>query len=182
MKKQQKQLFILIIILFLVGIVLWGVEHYNQVQSQATAEDTDIVVADVTSEEIQRLTYDYDSEHNILVKKQDVWYDEEEESLSINQTLVENMLASISPLKAVSRIDDVTDLEQYGLKNPQRTISFETASQTYQYQVGDYNSVSGIYYLKEPESNTVYVVSSVTVTRFNKSLEDLVESAEEKTE
>lgn len=180
MKKQKKQLLILIVVLFVVGMALYGVNHYNQVQSQIPEEDTDIVLVDVTMDDVCRLTYDYNGEHNTLVKKEDVWYDEEDESLSLNQTLVENMLVSIAPLKAVSQIEGVTDLEQYGLKNPERTIVFETQDGTiHQYQVGDYNSVSSVYYLKEADNDTVYVVSSVTVTRFNKTLEDIVETATE---
>jgi len=73
----------------------------------------------------------------------------------------------------------VTDLGQYGLDQPERTITLDTGSASYILYVGDHNTLTGTYYVSIPSEARVYVVEQTVITRFNQTYEDVTEEAEE---
>ena len=88
------------------------------------------------------------------------------------------MAGRVAALTVGNTITGVTDFAQYGLEEPSKTFTFETASQSYTYNVGDYNDMASVYYICEPGSDTVYTVSSITVTQFNFDVTEIVEEEE----
>ena len=75
-------------------------------------------------------------------------------------------------------IENVTDMSQYGLADPERTIQYETADRSVIINVGNLNSMTSQYYIAFPSEMKVYVVATNVVTGFNYTLEDLVEVEE----
>lgn len=182
MKKQKKQMLILLLLLVLLGAGFLGIRQYNKTQSGKPAKDDDTVtVAQINEDEILKFSYDYQEENYSFEKEDGVWYLENDHNVSLRQSGVNTMLMGFTPLKAEQVIENVTDMSQYGLEQPACTITLETAEETYIFQVGDNNAMSGIYYLKKPEENTVYLVDEAAINRFHKTPEDLKE-AEESTE
>lgn len=178
MKGQNKQMLVMVLILvFLVG-AFFGLKQYNKVQGEKGGEETGEVVADVSKEDIVKLSYDYEGVTYTFEKVDGTWYYAEDHSQKIMQYLIDNMALMVGPMKADQVIENVTDLSQYGLTEPSRTISFETADASYTFEVGDYNSASGVYYLHKPSETTVYAVPSEVVSIFNKTLEDVVDTVE----
>lgn len=92
------------------------------------------------------------------------------------------MVSSVAPMEAVQIIENASDISQYGLDEPSRRISLETAQAVYTYYVGDYNSMSGIYYVCKPEESTVYTVEAAAINGLNYTLEDVTEDTTEETE
>jgi len=182
MGKSGKQLLLLVLVLVILVGVLFGVKQYNKVQSEKPEENSQITLADTPKEEILRLTYDYEGETYSFEKKEDTWYYTGDPSLTITQYMITNMLSKLSPLTAEQAIEEVTDVSQYGLGENSRTITWETADESYTIEVGDYNSMTAVEYIKFLSENTVYTVPSSTVTVFDKSLEDLVEETEEESD
>ena len=84
----------------------------------------------------------------------------------------------MAPLKADQVIENVTDMSQYGLADPERTIQYETADRSVIINVGNLNSMTSQYYIAFPSEMKVYVVATNVVTGFNYTLEDLVEVEE----
>ena len=76
----------------------------------------------------------------------------------------------------------MTDLSLYGLDAPERTISFVTTEVSSQIQIGNYNSMQDVYYLRIDENTTVYAVTSSQLKSFKYTLEDLIVEEEEVTE
>lgn len=175
MKKQKRQMLILLGILVLLGAGFFAVRQYNQNQSLQPQEETGITVVDIQADEIVSFSYDYEDVTYSFEKEEDTWYAAEDHSLNLVQSSVSYMLTDVAPLIADQVIENVTDMSQYGLAEPSRTISFETASESYIFYVGDYNDVSGVYYICKPSETTVYVVPALTVNGFNYTLEDLIE-------
>ena len=91
------------------------------------------------------------------------------------------MLLKVAPLKVNQVIENVTDMSQYGLADPERTIQYETVDRSVIINVGNLNSMTSQYYIAFPSEMKVYVVTTNVVTGFNYTLEDLVE-VEETTE
>lgn len=178
MKKQKIQMLVLLAILVVLAAGFLGIRQYNQMQSEEPQEETGITVVDIAVEDIVRFSYDYEDVTYTFEKEEDTWYAAEDHSLNLVQTSVNSMITDVGPLVAEQVIENVTDMSQYGLAQPSRTISFETASESYIFYVGDFNDVSSVYYLCRPSETTVYVVPALTVNRFNRTLEELVEEEE----
>lgn len=180
MKKQKRQMVILLLVFAALLALFFGVKQYNKIQAQKPAEEEEVIaVIDAAAEDVIRISYDYDGESNTFEKEEDTWYAAEDHSLNIKQTRLTNMASAVTPLEAGQRIEDVTDLSQYGLTEPQRTITIETAAKSYILYVGDKNELTSSYYVCLPGETVVYTVSTSDISRFDYALADLIEEEEE---
>ncbi len=184
MKKQRKQFIILLAALVLLAAAIPGVRYLNgrreaKEAEAAAAEQDSVVVIDAAYEDVVKFSYDYDGETYAFEKTGDTWHAAEDDSLKLKEYSIKNMLSGVTPFDAQQVIENVTDLSQYGLAEPERTISFETAGASYILNVGDHNALTGTCYVCMPSETTVYVVEQTVVTRFNQTLEDVVETEEE---
>lgn len=180
MKKQSKQLMILLVILVFVIVGYFGLQKYYQVQNEKQNEETRTILIDVARDDITAFTFDYEGQTYSLEKKEDIWYYTEDNSIEINQNRILAMLNGVSPLYAEQEIANVTDMAQYGLDNPSKTITIQTETGSYTVEAGAYNSFHSVYYLRFPGENTVYTVKAQSITTFDRDMEDL--KVEESTE
>ncbi len=179
MKKSISLISLLLVLLVLLA-VFFGLKKNNENQDDVVAE-TEITVIDVKKEDVVRISYDYEGENYSFEKVDGVWYYAPDHSLEVTQMFVSSMSGIVGPLRAQQVIEGVTDMSQYGLAEDVRTIRFETEEAAYAVEIGAYNSLADVYYMRMPSESTVYVISSITVEAFNKSLED-VAKIEEATE
>lgn len=183
MKKQQRQLFVLVGVLMVLLCAFLGLKQYNKAQAdKPVEEDEKILVIDAAAEDVTQLAYDYEGEDYAFEKKEDTWYATGDHSLNIKQTRITSMVNGIAPLEASQVIENVTDLAQYGLTEPQKTITVETAAKSYILYVGDKNDLTSSYYVCFPSTSTVYVVSATDINRFNYGFDELVEEETETSE
>lgn len=179
MKKQRKQLLILIILLLVLIAGYFGIQMYNENQSNLAEESTSIAITGLSSEDIIEITYDYSGEENTFVLEEDTWKYQDDTTLNIEQARITSMATKLAQLSTDTVIENVTDMSQYGLDEPARTISFKTADSTYEIAVGDYNTMTSVYYIALNGGDTVYTIGSTSVSAFNYVLDDLIEEVEE---
>lgn len=184
MKKKQRQMIGMLLALVVLAAVFLGIRQYNKNASSATSttEDTQETVLDVNSDDITSFSYVYEGETYAFEKKDETWYYTDDHSLNLNQERIKAMILKVAPLKADQVIENVTDMSQYGLADPERTIQYETADRSVIINVGNLNSMTSQYYIAFPSEMKVYVVTTNVVTGFNYTLEDLVEETTEATE
>ena len=184
MKKKQRQMIGMLLALVVLAAAFLGIRQYNKNASSATSttEDTQETVLDVNSDDITSFSYVYEGETYAFEKKDETWYYTDDHSLNLNQERIKAMILKVAPLKADQVIENVTDMSQYGLANPERTIQYETADRSVIINVGNLNSMTSQYYIAFPSEMKVYVVATNVVTGFNYTLEDLVEETTEATE
>ena len=184
MKKKQRQMIGMLLALVVLAAVFLGIRQYNQYIASATSttEDTQETVLDVNSDDITSFRYVYEGETYAFEKKDETWYYTDDHSLNLNQERIKAMILKVAPLKADQVIENVTDMSQYGLADPERTIQYETADRSVIINVGNLNSMTSQYYIAFPSEMKVYVVATNVVTGFNYTLEDLVEETTEATE
>lgn len=183
MKKQQRQLFVLVGVLVVLLCAFLGLRQYNKAQADKPVEkDEKILVIDAAAEDVTQLAYNYEGEDCTFEKEEDTWYAAQDHSLNIKQTRITSMVNGIAPLEASQVIENVTDLAQYGLTEPQKTITVETAAKSYILYVGDKNDLTSSYYVCFPSTSTVYVVSATDINRFNYGYDELVEEETETSE
>jgi hypothetical protein len=184
MKKKQRQMIGMLLALVVLAAVFLGIRQYNKniASATSTTEDTQETVLDVNSDDITSFRYVYEGETYAFEKEDDTWYYTDDHSLNLNQDLIKAMILKVAPLKADQVIGNVTDMSQYGLADPDRTIQYETADRSVIINVGNLNSMTSQYYIAFPSEMKVYVVATNVVTGFNYTLEDLVEETTEATE
>lgn len=182
MKKQKIQMLVLLGVLLLLCGMFLGVKKYNQKQAEKPEETDQVVVIDVSTEDIVRFSYDYEGETYAYEKEDDTWYYAPDHSLKLLQYRTENLMSGLAPLKTGQVIENVTDLEQYGLKEPKQTITYETATESYILYVGSQNSVTGGYYVCMPSQSTVYMVEASAINKLTVTAEDLIDTATDTTE
>ena len=174
----------MLLALVVLAAAFLGIRQYNKNASSATSttEDTQETVLDVNSDDITSFSYVYEGEPYAFEKEDDTWYYADDHSLNLNQERIKAMILKVAPLKADQVIENVTDMSQYGLANPERTIQYETADRSVIINVGNLNSMTSQYYIAFPSEMKVYVVATNVVTGFNYTLEDLAEETIEATE
>lgn len=174
----------MLLALVLLAAAFLGIRQYNKNASSATSitEDTQETVLDVNSDDITSFRYVYEGETYAFEKKDETWYYTDDHSLNLNQDRIKAMILKVAPLKADQVIENVTDMSQYGLADPERTIQYETADRSVIINVGNLNSMTSQYYVAFPSEMKVYVVATNVVTGFNYTLDDLVEETTEATE
>ena len=184
MKKKQRQMIGMLLALVVLAAAFLGIRQYNKNASSATSttEDTQETVLDVNSNDITSFRYVYEGETYAFEKKDETWYYTDDHSLNLNQERIKAMILKVAPLKADQVIENVTDMSQYGLADPERTIQYETADRSVIINVGNLNSMTSQYYIAFPSEMKVYVVATNVVTGFNYTLDDLVEETTEATE
>lgn len=182
MKKQPKQLIILIAILAILAGAFWGVRQYNRTQGSRDAEQNKTPIISVDSEAIVKMSYDYEGETYTVEKEEDVWYDANDRSRKLIQYRIKSIAKDFAALSAAQVIENVTDMNQYGLAEGYRTISFETATESYIFYLGEQNDITQNYYICKPSEATVYAVGSTLVSKLNYPLDDMVEAEEESLE
>ena len=184
MKKKQRQMIGMLLALVVLAAVFLGIRQYNKNASSATSitEDTQETVLDVNSDDITSFRYVYEGETYAFEKEDETWYYTDDHSLNLNQDRIKAMILKVAPLKADQVIGNVTDMSQYGLADPDRTIQYETADRSVIINVGNLNSMTSQYYIAFPSEMKVYVVATNVVTGFNYTLDDLVEETTEATE
>lgn len=181
MKKQGRHFIILIAVLAVLAAGYFGLRQYNTRQQEKEAEQVDgEVLVDIAEEDILRFSYVYeDVTYSFERSGEDgEWVSADDPTLNLTQSRLDNMAGKLANVVAKDTITGVTDLSQYGLEEPANVLHWETAETSYTYYVGEYNSFGTVYYFCEPDSDTVYTVSSALVYGFNYSLEDLIEEEE----
>lgn len=186
MKKQGKQLCILGGLLVLCLLLFGGAKLLNAKQSSdqeeaARQESESLQVHTLAKDTICKISYEYEGYTIVLVKEDSLWKAQGEPDRNLKTTYITTMTNQLAAVDAQTVIEDVTDLEQYGLAEGYRTISCETTEgETFTYYLGDQNGITGNFYIRLPEEETtVYAVSNLYSNAFSYSLEDLTEVEEE---
>lgn len=185
MKNQPKQFIIMLAALAVLvgGFFLLRAYNDRQAEAEEETENDTIVIVDGDSDDVTGLSYVYDGVTYTFEKEDDTWYYADDHSVNLTQATINTMISRALPLEAEQVITDVTDYDQYGLADPERSITLTTADAVYTYYIGNANEImDGNYYLQVDGSDDVLLVDYYIVTNFNKTLDDLIEEEEEEEE
>lgn len=157
MKKQKIQLLILGIIIILVLIAFLVLRHWQETESESDREYTSYPVLSLSEDELESFTVMNEREAFPFVKGEDGWESEGRTADMLNQDTLDAMLAQVVSLYADDRIEGVSDLSGFGLAQPEVSVILTMTDGTeYQLAFGDYNEMTGVYYLGLNNSDVVY--------------------------
>ncbi len=174
MKKQSRQLAILLLMLAVLAIAFFGIRQYNKSQSEKAAADKAEKIVDINKNDIIRFTYDYEGETYTFEKTEDIWRYTGNPDWDMHQNRILAMTNRLAQMEINQTIENVTDLSQYGLSEGYRVFTFETAAESYTFHIGSFNDVTAAYYICRPSESTVYAVPTPLVTSFNRTPEELL--------
>lgn len=178
MKKQKRQMILLLVLLVVCVGGYFGLQAYNRhtAEQEAALEEAEKLMAiDISAEDIQSMTYDYEGVTYTFTRDGENWIYPGDTSIDIKETVVETMAARAASVEAYEKIEGVTDLEQYGLDNPTSSAQLITEDHTYTICIGDYNSTISKYYMYVDDTDVVYTVGATIASNFYKDLEDVKE-------
>lgn len=198
MKRQGRNLIILVVVLAVLAAGYIGLKQYNVTHPDKDTGQPGEVLVNIARDDILRFSYVYEGETYSFEKVnvapdggdsngtqeadgeaastvESRWVSTADPSLNLQQSRLNTLAGKLIYIVAKSTITDVTDMSQYGLEPPANVLHWETDQKSYTYHIGDYNSFGNVYYICEPDSNTVYIVTSPLGTGFDYGMEDLVE-------
>lgn len=176
MKKQRKQfLFITIVLVFLIAATA-GMKLYNKnaetAKEKEAAADT-IYITQTAAEDIMAFSYELNGETLSFTKQDGTWSYDQDPSANLDQDAVESLLSVFSSFTATDEITAYEDLSEYALDAPADTVTFTTDAGTVTLYEGMENAMLNEYYVKNADSDVVYLTATSLQTRLSKSVEDL---------
>lgn len=180
MKKQKRQFFVLIILLVVAVGVAFGVTKYlkysEEKEAQKIAENT-IYMTNLDPEEIESFTCWYVGEERRFEKQDGIWIAMNDTSADLQQDWMKKMVNALAQMTATYKLEQVTDLSEYGFDDSYKQYGIETADKTYKFILGGFNDVSDCYYMyEESDPTVVYVYEPNFVTGFVSTVEALKKS------
>ena len=181
MKKQARQMIVVVVLFILFGAAYGGMHVYNQKQAKEERKQEEaekIYIAGVKQEDITAFSYQNGEDTLEFVKEEDTWTARNDEELKLDQNAVETMLDEIALLEAAEVVEGAGDFSEYGFDTPENVITATTAEGTVTLNIGMENTVTGQYYLQKAGEDTLYLVSGSFPPSFEKSLADLEDTSE----
>ena len=178
MKKKKKLIGLLsaLVVLILLTAAYFCLKNYNKEQeAESETEDTSVAVTSIEETDITGLTYILDKEKLEFKKENDSWHYAQDKNFPVDQDKMKTLLDNFKDIKAVRDLGQLENLEDYGLEEPQNTVTVTSNNgvETVFY-IGNENETTGDYYMYMNNPEHVYTVGSTFANAFNGKLYDLV--------
>lgn len=181
MNKRKKKQLIFIFVCFTVILAAYLGSQYYQNHLPVDDEEDEISVLDIDTSLVNEIGITNGEETINLQKDNDTWKCVDDEDFTIDSTKLQVFLDAAGSITSELKIENVKDMDQYGLDHPSLSISLQWDSNLYTIYIGDRNTVAGgVYYLKINDEDTVYTIENYKYNMLNKAKEDF--AAEEETE
>lgn len=192
MERQKKQLAMLTVILIAAVIILIVLLKYFDKASEDASEENHFTINNIQADKVIRFAFTNSTGTVSLTKNAQEWIYDNDSSLDMDEDKVTELIQTVAPLDSENRIEEVENLEMYGLAEPALTILVSDGEEVCTMMIGDLNEMTGTYYLcLEGKESVIYDVNPQVVSPFSATLADLTvieeqisetESTEEQTE
>ena len=185
-KKKKKLAGLVILAVIVLGLcgALVGVRRWAEADKEAQTTVYEELTPDLTADEIASIAYtDLEGTFRTFTKTDDGWTWEEEPDETLDDDAMESFAAGVTGVSIYHTLEDVTDLEQYGLAEPAMTATITATDGTsHDIVIGDVNdSTGGVYVCLDGETSTVYNVASGLRSTLNTEIDSLLAEEEEST-
>lgn len=182
MKKKSVKMVASVAVLVVLCGAYFGVKSYVAKQEEQEEQQEETVTNVFSTEEgdIKSLKFLIDKKEVTFEKEGDSWVKTDEKQFPVSQEKIQEAVSALTSIDADRVLENTEDLSEYGLDEPQNTITVTTNDdkQT-SIRIGIENESTSQYYVnKDDDRNTVYVVAESSVTPFMNSLYDYAEKEE----
>ena len=180
MKKQKIQMLDIVVILLLWIVAYFAAAQYakNQEQNEKDSETQGQVNLTIANaDDVDSFSYIVEGTTYSYTKSGDGWTCDNDVSLKLDADKITTLLDNLKKVTAAEAITDYDSLSDYGLDQPQNTITVTCGDETTTIDIGDYNEMLSEYYIKVSGDENVYLADSTLKDAFSKT-PDTMESDE----
>ena len=179
MKKKSVKLVAAVGVLVVLSGAYVGVKTYvakqdaKETESEEENDETKEIVS-ISSDDVKSIKFIIDKKEVTFEKDGDTWIKSDESEFPIDQDKLDTLAGSFSSVTAERTLENVEDVSEYELDQPENTITITTEDgETTVIQVGMENDSTSQEYIElNNDSSTVYVVGSTTFQSFEGGLYD----------
>ena len=113
-------------VLAVVCVVTFCVSRYQEHKEQIKTSDQ--IILEIPEDSVTALSWTYDGQ-SLAFHKDDVWYYDEDETFPVNEDAISALLEGFQSFGVSFIIEEVEDYGQYGLDDPERTITLDYTTQ-----------------------------------------------------
>lgn len=181
MKKQKIQMLVIVVILLLCIVAYFLATRYAKQQEQhdkdsETQGQVNLTVID--PDDVDAFSYIADGTTYSYTKNKDTWTCENDTSLKMDADSIATLLGNLKKITAAEAIDDYDSIADYGLDQPQNTITVTCGNETTTIDIGDYNEILQEYYIKISGDDKIYLADSTLKDAFSKKPDTMVQQEE----
>ena len=181
MKKQKIQMLVIVVILLLCIVAYFLATRYAKQQEQRdkdseTQGQVNLTVID--PDDVDAFSYIADGTTYSYTKNKDTWTCENDTSLKMDADSIATLLGNLKKITAEEAIDDYDSIADYGLDQPQNTITVTCGNETTTIDIGDYNEMLQEYYIKISGDDKIYLADSTLKDAFSKKPDTMVQQEE----
>lgn len=181
MKKQKIQMLVIVVILLLCIVAYFLATRYAKQQEQRdkdseTQGQVNLTVID--PDDVDAFSYIADGTTYSYTKNKDTWTCENDTSLKMDADSIATLLGNLKKITAAEAIGDYDSIADYGLDQPQNTITVTCGNETTTIDIGDYNEMLQEYYIKISGDDKIYLADSKLKDAFSKKPDTMVQQEE----
>ena len=154
MKRKKKLLIlagVLAVLCVAIGVVRGVEKHIDSINT------VDEEIISVDTDALTQVSWSYEGKTLTFVKTDDIWYSGDDDTFPVDQDAMQEFLDHFASVTASFIIEDVEDYGQYGLSDPQCTITLTEGDTDTRLELGDYSTLDSKRYVTRGDG-TVYLI------------------------
>lgn len=172
--KRSKRIYILLGVLAVSCMATLGVMKWEEEKEKI--KNSDEIILALSGDQIQTLSWEYESV-KLAFYKDEKWFYDEDEAFPVDEEKIGGLLEQFQEFGAAFVIEEVEDYGQYGLDDPACTICLGTGEQSYEILLGSYSSMDSQRYVSIGDGNA-YLVKHDPLNVFDVTLRDMIDHDE----
>lgn len=173
--KRTKKLYILLGVLVVICIATFALSKTEK--KKENIKNSDKTVLEVDSDSVNKISWKSSLGSLAFEKKDGTWTYNDDANFPVDQDKIAERLKLFKEFGVAFEIEDVDDYGQYGLDDPECTITLEADDETYEISLGDYSTMDSQRYVSIGDGN-VYLVKNDPMDSFNVTIDALVKNDE----
>lgn len=152
----------------------------EKVQEKASEESQKETITEIETADITKLTFQIGEDEAVFEKEGEEWKYAADEAFPVNSAQIDSVLGCLAPLEAIRTLEDITDISEYGLDEPQNIVTVtDSGGIETVVTIGDMNGGTGNdYVMLGEDSGVVYTTSTSLRNEVSKELLDYASSDE----
>lgn len=171
--KRLKKLGALLGILVVCCVATYALTHYETKQEQIRSEEA--VILEIDGSSVTSLAWEYEEGDNLSFYQEDgIWYYTEDAAFPVSEEKVMEILSHFEAFSSSFCIENVEDYSQYGLEEPECTLTIGTGEETTTIKLGAYSKMDEQRYVDIGDGN-VYLVPEDPVDYVTSSVRNMIQ-------
>jgi hypothetical protein len=173
-KRSGMTLILWVVFLILLALVYLFIVKSNEKREAKEAAENAETVLDLSVSDVTAVEFTLEEQKVIFQLEADTWKLSGDDSFEVEATAVESVISTIAEMTSERTLEEVEDLSEYGLTNPNQTVTLTLQDGTaYHIYFGASNASTGNDYVYvDNDSTRVYTVDYSIAETFDGTLED----------